>query len=263
MTPPHIILHPGFHKTGTSSTQAYLSKWQSKIPNLGVYISKDFKPLNDRAWIYGVRPYLPQRLRVRSALPAALRQMPHHDTIVISCENLTGVPPGFIRTSKTRVTSYAEAGTPLLRDMIAALRQRFEGCKITLTFSLRGRDAWLASNYAQQLSSRRLTEEFDAFSDRFDPAFTLEQEAQRLIDALTPDAAQTHRLEDSATSAQGPATPILRLIGLTEAEISALPKATRRNRRRSPELQAALLNANRTIKGRRALAAARRSILAR
>lgn len=260
---PHVILHAGFHKTGTSSAQAYLARHQHLIPGLSVYITKDFKPLNDRAWTYGARPFLPQRLRYRHALLAFMRQLPRHDTVVISCENLTGVPPGFVRPIFGRVDSYVQAGSALLRDMVKALRRHFGSCQITLALSTRDANTWLASNYSQQLTSRRLTEDFDMFSASFSPRFSLADEALALIKAVNPDAAHVYPMEASANLPQGPAAPLLQLIGLTQEQINALPKAKIRNQRRPDNVQAALMEANRTVKGRRALAAAKRSILAR
>ncbi|RYH03992.1 hypothetical protein EU805_01065 [Salipiger sp. IMCC34102] len=242
-----VIVHPGFHKTGTSSLQNYLHQNRAALaPYLAYYGKSDFLRAGTAARRYALKPY-PWRLRAfRRAFDAFLAGIPDAPLIVLSRETFSGEMPGNRRSSGRLIRSYERTAQRLACQITAALRARFgEEVAITFLYTLRARDPWIRSVYGHLLRSTRLTDDFDTFRARFPDLPDLAEQARRI--ALTVDLRDLHLcpLEDYADRREGPAAAILDLVQLPATLRADLPHADRANVHLGAELEAAFLAANR------------------
>ena len=128
-----VIVHAGFHKTGTTSLQDYLRKIRPRLPpDIGVYLDSDFPEVGARAVRYGQRPYPWRLARFARALRRYLAGIEPHETYVLSWEGFSGIMPGHRRlTGPAR--NIHRAAIPLARAIIRELRRRF-GPRTDITF---------------------------------------------------------------------------------------------------------------------------------
>lgn len=247
-----VIVHTGFHKTGTSSLQSYLHDNRKLLrPHFRFYGKANFLAAGSAARIYGQKPY-PWRLRAfRHRFDGFLAQIDDDPVIVLSRETFSGAMPGHRRLFGRQVRNYARAAVPLGQEIIAALQARFgPDVDITFLFTLREKEAWIRSVYGHLLRSIHLRDDYAAFRKRFPRLIDLEEEAHRIMARLPVDQYHMIRLEDYANTPQGPATGLLEYLGVP---LDGLPPARRANVGQSKELEAQFLAMNRTSRDKAAL----------
>ncbi len=242
-----VIVHPGFHKTGTSSLQSYMAKNAEVLaPYVSFYGKAAFLQAGSAARIYGQKPY-PWRLRAfRASLDRFLASIPDDPVIVLSRETFSGAMPGHRRLFGRLVKDYERAAVPLGHQIVAALRGRF-GADVDITFfyTLRDPEPWIRSVYGHLVRSIHLADDFDTFRARFpglrDPA----AQAASIAAKLDIHAVQTARLEDIGDHREGPASALLDLLDIPQDVRRGLPAARRANVGQDPELEAEFLAMNR------------------
>lgn len=260
-----VIVHAGYHKTGTTSLQDFLSDNRAALsPWLSYYGKADFLGAGSAARIYAQRPF-PWRLnRFRRLLRAFLADIPDAQTIVLSRETFSGGMPGHHRVGGGLMRSYFGPALKLARIIIAELRRRFgRDVEITFFYTVRDREAWIASVHGHLLRSIRLTDDFDTFRARFPALASPAEEAQRMRGALSPVPVVTAALEDWADHREGPAGALLDLVGVPAEVRSGLTPARRSNAGQRPDLRAAMLDLNRSGLDKAALKAAKAELLAK
>jgi len=263
-TPVRVIVHAGFHKTGTSSLQDYLLRHRDTLaPAFTYYGQPHFPKAGNAARRYALRRF-PWRLwAFRLRLRRFLSSIPDAPLIVISRENLSGATPGQPDWRGRTITAYAPAAIPLARATVAELRRRFgPEVRIEFFYTLRASEPWLRSLYGHHLRGRRLTEDFPGFRARFADGFDLRDEAARLAAALAPVPVHTAALEDYAGARSGPAEALFDLIELDPELRAGLPRALRWNVGQRPAIEAEFLRLNRTVR-RSAELTAQKEALAR
>ncbi|MFC2970383.1 hypothetical protein [Acidimangrovimonas pyrenivorans] len=249
--PVRVLVHAGFHKTGTSSLQDFLRRNRAALkPWLDYYGKADFLEAGAAARRYGQRPF-PWRLWLfRRQLRRFLATIPDAPLIVLSRETFAGVMPGHRDWRGRMVQGYAATAIPLARAVIAELRRRFgPGVRIEFLYTTRDRERWIRSVYGHLLRSIHLTEEFGAFRARFPDLAAPDEEARRIAAAL-PCPVHAARLEDHAAAPAGPATPVLDLAGVPAEARARLVPAGRSNVGQTPEMEAEFLRLNRSGKAR-------------
>lgn len=247
MTTQRVIVHPGFHKTGTSSLQSYCGKHRKALrPYMTFYGKAAFMQTGSAARIYGQKPY-PWRLRrFRAHLDLFLAQVPDDPVIVLSRETFSGAMPGHRRLLGRMVKDYRRAAVPLGRQIVDGLRARFgEEVSIEFLYTLRDQESWIRSVYGHLLRSIHLTEDYDTFRARFPKLIDLTEEATRISDALRLDAVHLSRLEEVGSAKEGPAKALLDLVDIPQAIRAKLPPAERANSGQSPDLEQKFLELNR------------------
>ncbi|KKL72412.1 hypothetical protein LCGC14_2085140, partial [marine sediment metagenome] len=204
-TAPRIIIHAGFHKTGTTSLQGFLSRNRAALaPHATIYIKTDLGPARYLGRWYGQRPVFWRRWLFRAGWRRFLRSIPASPVIIISRESLSGMMPGFRRHGRT-VTGYEGSAIPLAREIVTGLRQRFgPDCQIEFLYTLREGESLLRSLHGHILRSSPLTEDWPEFRARFPDAPDLGTEAAQIAKAIAPVPVHSAWLEDLVRHPHGP-----------------------------------------------------------
>ncbi|MEM8579342.1 MAG: hypothetical protein AAGF60_15950 [Pseudomonadota bacterium] len=248
--PRRVVLHMGFHKTGTSSVQAALRANRAALkPHAAIRLKSQIKEL-----LHGARGYstwrdplsLAKTARRFDALLAGLPGMPRR-VLILSAEELSGHMPG-----RGDLMDYRAA--PELAHVYAkAIRARFPGATLHIHLGLRQPEAWLRSAYWEHVKSSSLTLDFDAFADRYAAAADLAAIVQRIADVAETS---TGWLEDG-----DPAQALLAQCDLPVRALDGLTYPPPVNTRLPEKVLTALLAANRDYADRDARKAAKRRIL--
>ncbi|MDD8022888.1 MAG: hypothetical protein PHX82_07270 [Paracoccaceae bacterium] len=250
-----IVVHAGFHKTGTTSLQDYLRHNPHRLTDhAAIYLKEDFLAAGNCGRLYGLRPY-PWRLwRFRHALRQFLTGIEAVPQIFLSWEGFSGVMPGHQRLLTGTIRDFSRSAIPLARTIASELRHRFgPDCQIEFLYTLRDRESWIRSVWGHLVRSIRLTQDFASFRRGLPDLPRLDAEAARIARALAPVPVHTSWLEDCRNDPLGPAGAALRLLGVPEATLATLPPAPTRNLADPPELSAAYLQLNRSMTDKVAL----------
>lgn len=246
----HVIVHAGYHKTGTTTLQNFLRDNSTALaPYLRYYGKSDFLAAGAHARIYAQRPF-PWRLwRFRRSLRRFLATVAPGGTIVLSRETFSGGMPGHRRLGGALITSYGEPAARLARVIIAELRQRFgQDTEITFFYTTRDREDWIRSVYGHLLRSIRLRDDFDTFRGRFPDLNGPAAEAAVMARTLAPIPVETAALEDYKTHREGPAAALLDLLNIPADLRATLKPARRANPGQGAELLDGFLALNRSDK---------------
>lgn len=244
-----IIVHAGFHKTGTTSLQDFLSNNRNALaPYLDSYGKNDFVSAGAYARIYGQRPYIWRRLKFRRAFRRFLNSIPDAKTaktIVLSREAFGGAMPGHRDVLRRQIETMAPTAIPLAVEIIRELRKRFgPETEITFLYTTRAPDLWLRSVYGHLLRSIHLTQTYETFRDGFTKLPAPQAEANKIARALRPNPVLIANLEDFSNHREGPAAAILDLVDIPDAVRQSLSPAKHSNSGQTAELEAQFLTLN-------------------
>lgn len=258
---PDILVHAGFHKTGTSSLQSFLALNAQALSSEFRYFGKaDFPGVGARARRFGQRPF-PWRLwHFRAGLRSFLADLPDEGRIVLSRETFSGILPGHRRLF-SRALDYGPTAVPLAEALVHELRHRFGHRKrIALLYTLRRSEDWQKSVYGHLLRSIRITDDLEEFRLRL-PAPDLQAEARSVAEALAPVPVYPVWLEEYSEHPEGPAKALLDIMGVPTALRTDLRPFGRANTGHNAEVLQELLHLNRTIRDKRRLVAAKEAVL--
>lgn len=254
--PKQVIIHAGFHKTGTSTIQRAL---RVNRPLLKPYLRSVLKhPLTDTC--HAARGYSTWRdpftlgkfrRRFRAAL-AEIGDMPRR-SLVISAEELSGHLPG-----REGIPDYS-AAIPLARDMCAMVAEVMPGTPLTFFYTTRAAGPWLRSAYWQHVRASSLTTEADAYLRDHAASARLEDIA-RQVEAQVTARVLTSPLEQTADLPAGPATPLLDLCEVPR-DVQAQMQIQHMNPGLGDAVLGQLLHANRTIADPEERTAAKQAII--
>ncbi|MCP3970293.1 MAG: hypothetical protein GY717_08255 [Rhodobacteraceae bacterium] len=211
-----IIVHAGFHKTGTTNLQSFLSANRARLkPHASIYMGHQLGEARRLGRIYGERPVIWRRWLFRRALRRFLATLPDAPVILISRESFAGAIPGATRLGRP-VTRYAPMAVPLAREIVAGCHRRFgANAQVELLYTTRARDGFLRSVWGHQLRTKRLTEDLASFTAHFPADLDL---AAEIATAVAPVTVHTATLEDVAGVPLGPGRLLLDLLGVSQAE---------------------------------------------
>ncbi|MCI5110704.1 MAG: hypothetical protein MRY75_09115 [Marivita sp.] len=215
-----IVIHAGFHKTGTTSAQSMLRENAPLLePHVRVYLKEAFEALTERARAFSIDPKKKTLTAVSRAARAFFQTVAQDDPrpILMSSEDLSGHMPG-----RHGLDCYDSAGLVMKSLSDAAFRRFGRETDLTFYFSTRTRDAWLRSTWWQNLRSTRLTEDFQTYCSRFDAARSLDGILEEIAEDVTSARVTSFRLEEATTLPLGPLDPLLTLLELTDLDRSAL-----------------------------------------
>jgi len=236
---PRILLHPGFHKTGTSSIQHFL--WSNRAalaPHAQLRLLRHLKE-PARLCMAASRSHDPLvLLDLADALFAALDGIDPARPLILSCEGLSGHLPGW-----PGVDSYAAA--PITLAYVAGfLADWAPEADLQVLLTLRDPDAWLHSAWRHHLMGQRLTLDWPAFQQRYAPAADLTAMADEIGEALDGLPVTTLDLAQMTGHSHGPGGALLTAFGLPEPALAAFTPVGRDNPGPDSDLSARFLALN-------------------
>ncbi len=205
-----VLIHAGFHKTGTTSVQNALRQNRARLkPHLRLFL-----PGKLTALCRAARAYSAERQPMDEGLirfeAAELAQRWHPDDprpILISSEDLSGHMPG-----RKGLTTYD--ATPQILALIAEAVQLAQPmARLAFHFSTRDPAAWIRSCYVQHLRALRMTEDIVTYTQRMAASADLDDVVDRVARVVAPIPVTRCRLEECTAN---PLVPILDRLDLPE-----------------------------------------------
>ena len=245
--PRRILIHPGFHKTGTSSIQHFL--WVNRRnlrDHLATLQLRHLKPVAQLCMRFArsrnplllsdLVEVLDEALSLEDLLPEA----DDPRDIVISCEALSGHCPGW-----PGVMDYGTA--PYTVSVVAGyFAERFPGAEIIVVYSTREPEPWLYSAWGHHLLGQRLRAGFEEWAPIYRPASDLQSVVSEVADAIAPHQVFTLPLEESRIHPKGPGGALLELIDLPAEVRDQLTPVGQGNAGPPPDLITEYLALNRS-----------------
>ncbi|WP_223421434.1 hypothetical protein [Tateyamaria pelophila] len=248
-----VILHAGFHKTGTSHVQRTLrANARALSPYVTLRVRRDMKALMRATRSFSSMSDMGALTAVATEFRSLLNEIEDAACLVIAAEELSGHLPG-----RPRVSDYSAA--PILAEIYSsAIRDRWPRADVIFHYGTRARQDWLPSAYWEHVKSSSITMNLEDFVARYHTATDLDGIAAQVADLGLE--VQTTPLE-SARGRFGPAEPVLKLCNLPNDLI--LKPQRPHNERLASAVLLDLLAANRAYPDRAALKAAKAAILAK
>lgn len=240
--PRKIVIHAGFHKTGTSTVQAVLrANRKALLGSVAIRLKGQMKELMHatRGYsTYGSQEALDKVSRRFDALLAELPGMPRR-TLLLSAEELSGHMPG-----RGVLADYRAA--PVLMYLYWQRAQAaFAQTPVVFCFGTRRRADWRRSAWGEHVKSSGMTLDFAQFTAQYPDACDLEAVLNE-IRRRVPAPLHSFALEDCADLPLGPADPVLDLCDIApDLRVTLVPKPPQ-NTRLDEDTLAALLHINRT-----------------
>jgi len=223
--PSKIVIHAGFHKTGTTSVQQVLHKNAKLLwPHMAIALRHRFPELLHASRGYSTwrDPLTLAKFAHRfDAFIRALELGPKRQ-LVISAEELSGHLPG-----RGDLDDYSAAPV-LMAEMVNVLEDNFRKPDITFYFSTRQPESWLKSAHWEHVKASRMTLNYSDYKKRYRGSSDLVQAAKSIADVVAPYRVVTHPLEECLALPLGPAGPLLDLLdlpGFKRAQLLAQPVA--------------------------------------
>ncbi len=204
-----ILVHAGFHKTGTSTIQGFLrSNRRALRPWFIPFAKEAFPEVGKLTRIFGQRPFPWRKRAIRRGLRDFLASVPDGHNIVLSREALLGAMPGYEDWRGRRLAGYpaAPALTKILR---AELVRRFPDAEISWLFTTRDHDAWVRSIWGHHVRTTDITESAESFAASVIALPSTVEIAAALAKHLAPQRVITAPLEEISRHPCGPAGAVL------------------------------------------------------
>jgi hypothetical protein len=242
-----VILHTGFHKTGTTSLQDFMSRNRRILkPDCQYFGKMDFLAAGAHARIYAQRPFRWRLWRFRRSLRRFLATVEPSPQIVLSRETFSGGMPGHKSIGGRRIQNYQRSARALLPVIASEIIRRFgPDTQITFFLTTREKEAWIKSIHGHLLRSIKLPEDYDTFRAGFTDLLSPAEEAARLAQIL-PYPVVTAALEDSFSLAEGPAAPLLDLLKIPPRKRARMKPAPKSNIGPKADLRDTYLQLNRS-----------------
>ncbi|TDK46788.1 hypothetical protein [Antarcticimicrobium luteum] len=255
--PRAIVIHSGFHKTGTSTLQQVLRHNRPALKGrVRIVLRGEMRDLVHAARGYSSwrDPFTLDKFARRfRALLEKVGPLPNR-VLCLSCEELSGHLPG-----REGIADYSAAAV-LASDMARIAGKMHPGTPLCFVLTLRRPESWLRSAYWEHVKASSMTQAWPDFAAATRPGADLAVAADTMAAALP---CPVHRiwLEDCADAPLGPAGPLLDLCGTPAEAQRGLTPVPPANARLDDSVLLALLAANRDYTDRDARAAAKQAIL--
>lgn len=255
-----VVIHAGFHKTGTTTAQRTLHANGPVLwPVMALGLHWRLKPV-----LHAARAFSTWQDDLSLAQFAARFEEYLDDLdlgsrgLLIASEELCGHLPG-----RGDIADYS--AVPILMRRLADVLERRFGASLDLAFlfTLRRPSDWLESAWAEHVKSSRMTLDFGAFHARFAPASDLPAMADRIRAAVAPHPVETAWVEDIALTALGPVTPLLDLMRLAPERRAQIILQPRANTRLPAAVLAEMLEINRRAPDADSAKAAKAALVSR
>ncbi|SFJ37928.1 hypothetical protein [Celeribacter neptunius] len=220
--PRRIVIHAGFHKTGTTSLQRTFSlNAATLLPHVEFYLQDEMilTPLREAVLNFSGNRCKATKRVITEQASAFFRLLDPEDPrpVMVSSESLSGHFPG---SSGVHKYGPAPIAIALIRDAWADVTGSDAGFEVY--YSTRG-NGWLASCHWQRLKTKRATLSLEDYCEKFAIAADHEAILHEIRDRLGAERVHSRALE----SIEHPIDPVLDLLGLSHlsAELDIPPNA--------------------------------------
>lgn len=162
-----IIIHAGFHKTGTTSLQQTLRANRSALrPDIRLVLRPGMKALCEcaRAYSRSREDYDLGMVKYEAALLMESLETEEASTIILTSEDLSGHIPG-----RRKMRNYG-AAPHIMRALSVAFKAASPEDRLEFFFTTRAEAPWLRSCYAQHLRASRMTWDEADYMKRLKPS---------------------------------------------------------------------------------------------
>lgn len=253
-----IIIHAGFHKTGTTSLQQTLRANRAALrPDIRLVLRPGMAALCEsaRAYSRSREDYDLGLVKYEAALLAEELQEEDANTILITSEDLSGHMPG-------RHGLHGYGATPhLMRALSVAFKAAAPDDELTFFFTTRAADPWLRSCYAQHLQASRMVWDEEDYLKRLKTSADHDKILDLIKHEISDHALLSTSLEEHIGRPLGPAEALLDQLDIGAECRAALKPGPRRNATPSEFIQIELLALNRSNLEPEELRKAKRAIL--
>lgn len=256
--PRNIILHAGFHKTGTTSLQQTLRANRAALrPKIRLVLRAGMTALCEcaRAYSRSREDYDLGLVKYEAAMLVERLADEDATTIVISSEDLSGHMPG-----RHGVHGYG-AAPHLMRALSVAFNAAAPDDELVFFFSTRSAEPWLRSCYAQHLRTARMVWDEADYIKRLKTS----AEQDKILDLIRHEVSGKPvfqaAFEDHAARALGMADALLDQVDLNPDRRAKLGLASPRNAALPAEVLTELLALNRSDLDNAALRNAKRKLI--
>ncbi len=235
----HVIYHPGFHKTGTSSLQTWCRTNRRALRGRAGFLLPGALRKEVSVWATRFSNYAEDSdLRLFEACLTerlAEESLADRAALMISDENLLGHMPG-----RTTAAHYLPRAQTLLNSALKVVRARFgEETRITLFTTVRHADDWAKSLYHHHVTHHgEVCDEAEftsALAHLGGPQVLAKALAERCDIPL-----QMGHLERMGKVRHGVAAPLLDLLNVPPGQRRGLEPPPWDNRRKNPDTIVAL-----------------------
>lgn len=255
--PRRVVIHAGFHKTGTTTIQQTLKLNRPVLkPVLRSVLRPGMRDLVSAARGYSQNRDALSRAKFHNRFGSFLYEQPpmKRRVLCLSAEELSGHLPG-----RPKVPSYA-AAVHLAEDMASVAKLVFPYAELVFFYTTRNRDDWLASAYSEHVKSSSMTMGYDEFASRHTGAADLDGIIEEVASVVSARVVQS-RLEETLDDTFGPATRLLDICEVPQDVRDLMTRPEPANRKPDHAVIDAMLEANRTITDKAALKEAKAEIL--
>ena len=258
MTLRKIIVHAGFHKTGTTSLQQTLRANRAALrPDIRLALRPGMTALCESALAYSRsrEDYDLGLVKYEAALLIEALEQEMADTIILSSEDLCGHIPG-------RHGLHGYGATPhLMRALSVAVKTADPDADVTFFFTTRAAGPWLRSCYAQHLRAARMIWDEADYLKRFKTSARLDNVIALVKHQVPERTVVSAALEDHASRPLGIAEALLDHLELDAQRRAALVPSVTRNAALAAGIMTQLLALNRSGLAPAALKKAKRDLI--
>ena len=223
-----LIVHAGFHKTGTTHLQKTLGRNRDALaPHACLFLREDMEGLCDAARAYSARPD-PVELGLfdyeMALFCEGLLALDAAPLVLMSSEDLAGHVPG-----RHGLWGYEHA-PKLMARMWAIVLECLPGASVQFWFTTRDTPSWTNSAYGQNVRATRFTMTREAYVARLaHQGFDLRDEVARIAAAVAPAPVDHACLDQIGDLPLGPAGAFLAHAGLGPGVMDQMRIAQGRN----------------------------------
>ncbi|AXI45022.1 hypothetical protein C1J03_02620 [Sulfitobacter sp. SK012] len=253
-----IIIHPGFHKTGTTGLQETLRANRHILrPDIRLVLRPGMEALCDMARNYSEtrEDFDLDLVKYEATALAESLASETAQTIVITSRDISGHMPG-------RRGLHGYGAVPKLMQAIAsAFLATLPRDELLFFITTRQPDAWLHRSYDQHLRNSRLPLDLRDYMRRFKTAADFPAAITKIDEALPRYRVTSAAIEDHAKRPLGLADAILDLAGVPDSRRAELEIKQTQSPKTAARMRAKLLELNRSDLPAAALREAKQSLL--
>lgn len=222
--PKRIVIHAGFHKTGTTTIQKTLRENRKLLrPDIQIVLRGGMVALCEATRAYSVSSGAWDLGMVQYEAAETLQKFSNFDgTLLFSSEDLAGHMPG-----RRGLKSYA-ATPKTLQAIHTVLEEVFPSTEISFFFGTRTPAPWLKSCYVQHLRATRITQSVDEYAQFFKGSAQLDKVIQEVKTTIPTADVSSFVLDDCKDGEFGLLGPLLDHLNVAQKvrnQLSILPPA--------------------------------------